>query len=60
MAEEAARAGMQPSHITAIETSDAAVQLLLDHIGAGDVVLIKGSRGMRMDQIVSALGEKAS
>lgn len=60
MAEEALRAGMRSTKVTSIESSEAAVQVLRDRIGAGDVVLIKGSRGMHMDQIVSALGERAS
>ena len=32
-----------------------ATEYLRDHLGPADVVLIKGSHGMRMDRIVAAL-----
>ncbi|WP_405797045.1 UDP-N-acetylmuramoyl-tripeptide--D-alanyl-D-alanine ligase [Streptomyces sp. NBC_01506] len=35
--------------------NDAAVEWLRDHIAAGDVVLVKGSRGARLDEIAAAL-----
>jgi UDP-N-acetylmuramoyl-tripeptide--D-alanyl-D-alanine ligase len=60
MAEEASRAGMPASRITLLESSQEAVRLLGDRIGPGDVVLIKGSRGMHMDEIVAALGETST
>jgi UDP-N-acetylmuramoyl-tripeptide--D-alanyl-D-alanine ligase len=56
MAEEAARAGMPAAHIASLASNQEAVDLLGGQIGSGDVVLIKGSRGMHMDEIVSALG----
>jgi UDP-N-acetylmuramoyl-tripeptide--D-alanyl-D-alanine ligase len=56
MAEEAARAGMPAAHIASLASNQEAVDLLGGQIRSGDVVLIKGSRGMHMDEIVSALG----
>jgi len=60
MAEEAARAGMPVAHIASLASNQEAVDLLGGQIGSGDVVLIKGSRGMHMDEIVSALGVGSS
>jgi UDP-N-acetylmuramoyl-tripeptide--D-alanyl-D-alanine ligase len=60
IAEEAARAGMASGHIAVLDTNQAATEWLAAHIASGDVVLIKGSRGMQMDEIVTALGEPSS
>jgi UDP-N-acetylmuramoyl-tripeptide--D-alanyl-D-alanine ligase len=56
--EEALRAGLPKSRLTRLKDSQAAVEHLRGRIGAGDVVLIKGSRGVQMDLIVSALEER--
>lgn len=53
--EEALRAGLPKSGLASVPDSKAAVEYLRGRIGAGDVVLIKGSRGIHMDQIVSEL-----
>jgi UDP-N-acetylmuramoyl-tripeptide--D-alanyl-D-alanine ligase len=53
--EEAVRAGLPEARLTMLEDSGQAVEHLKGRIGAGDVVLIKGSRGVRMELIVSAL-----
>ena len=55
IAEAAIQAGLLPQSVTALETSTQAVDYLKDHLGPADVVLIKGSHGMRMDRIVAAL-----
>jgi UDP-N-acetylmuramoyl-tripeptide--D-alanyl-D-alanine ligase len=55
IAETARQAGMDPSAIHELTDSDEAITFLLDHLGADDIVLIKGSRGMNMDRIVTAL-----
>ncbi len=55
IAEEARSAGLDPASIKELEDSDAAIAFLRDRIGEGDVVLVKGSRGMRMDHIVTTL-----
>lgn len=57
IAEEAIRSGLQEHNVTQVEDKDAAIAYLQKRVGEGDVVLIKGSRGMHMDQIVSALEE---
>jgi UDP-N-acetylmuramoyl-tripeptide--D-alanyl-D-alanine ligase len=57
IADEAARSGLSPSRISAVADSAAATELLRTRIGAGDVVLIKGSRGMHMDSIIAGLEE---
>jgi UDP-N-acetylmuramoyl-tripeptide--D-alanyl-D-alanine ligase len=53
--EEALRAGLPIGALTTLENSDQAVEFLRGEIGMGDVVLVKGSRGIRMDKIVSEL-----
>jgi UDP-N-acetylmuramoyl-tripeptide--D-alanyl-D-alanine ligase len=55
ISEEAQIAGLQADLITEVEDSDAAIAHLKGRLGEGDVVLVKGSRGMEMDRIVSAL-----
>jgi UDP-N-acetylmuramoyl-tripeptide--D-alanyl-D-alanine ligase len=55
IAEAAIQAGLLPQVVTALETSAQAIDYLRDHLGPADVVLIKGSHGMRMDRIVAAL-----
>ena len=51
---EAARAaGLAESHHTA--TFEDTVVLLLKRLVPGDALLVKGSRGMRMEQVVDAL-----
>lgn len=55
IAAAACRAGLPASVITELETPQQAIELLRERLQAGDVVLVKGSRGMHMEQIVSAL-----
>ena len=57
IADEAARAGLGAARISAVPDSTAATELLRSRIGEGDVVLIKGSRGMHMDAIIAGLEE---
>ena len=59
IAREARRAGLPAHAITEVDTGEQALELLRRMIGADDVVLLKGSRGLRMDRIVRALGEGA-
>jgi UDP-N-acetylmuramoyl-tripeptide--D-alanyl-D-alanine ligase len=58
IAEEARLSGLSTDRIAVLESSAAAVEHLLPRVGAGDVVLVKGSRGMHMDQIVTRLEEQ--
>jgi UDP-N-acetylmuramoyl-tripeptide--D-alanyl-D-alanine ligase len=55
IAAAAARAGLQPDRITSLENSQQAIKYLRPILGKDDVVLVKGSRGMRLDNIVAAL-----
>lgn len=57
IAEEAILSGLSAARVITVDDKDAAIEYLHNRIGEGDVVLIKGSRGMEMDQIVSALEE---
>jgi UDP-N-acetylmuramoyl-tripeptide--D-alanyl-D-alanine ligase len=55
IAEEALDLGMDPGAVHLVEDNEAAVAYLRQVIAPGDAVLVKGSRGMTMEQIVSAL-----
>ncbi len=55
IAASAARAGLAGSLITELETTDQAVDFLKPRLGTRDVILVKGSRGMRMERIVAKL-----
>jgi UDP-N-acetylmuramoyl-tripeptide--D-alanyl-D-alanine ligase len=47
--------GMAPERVIHLPDNGSVVELLRDLLQAGDVVLVKGSRGMAMEGIVSAL-----
>jgi UDP-N-acetylmuramoyl-tripeptide--D-alanyl-D-alanine ligase len=51
--ETARQAGLAESHHT--ETFEDTVAHLLKRLAPGDAVLVKGSRGMRMERVVDAL-----
>lgn len=55
IAAAASRAGMDGGKITEFDTTDQVVAYLKPRLQSGDVVLVKGSRGMQMERIVSAL-----
>ena len=59
IAEAALQSGLSPQVITMMADSQEVIEYLNDRLSADDVVLVKGSHGMRMDQIVAAM-EKAS
>ncbi|HSJ55683.1 MAG TPA: hypothetical protein VLC95_00780, partial [Anaerolineae bacterium] len=52
---EALASGMSPTAVHLVTHNAAAIELLRDMIGPGDLVLVKGSRGMGMEEIVNAL-----
>ena len=56
---EALALGMPTDRVHVVAEAPAAVPILEGIIQAGDVVLVKGSLGMRMDRIVAALGRIA-
>ncbi len=53
--EEAMACGMSPDDVTIVLTNEDAVLSLDELIQEGDIVLVKGSRGMHMEDIVQAL-----
>jgi len=53
--EEALASGMDPAAVHMVDDNPAAVRILEDILQPGDVVLVKGSRGMRMEEIVGAI-----
>ena len=57
IADEALRAGLDKAAVTQKSDITQATEFLRERIGNGDVVLIKGSRGLHMEDIVAALGE---
>lgn len=55
IADAAMQSGFPPQNITSVEDVPAAIELLRQTLVKGDVALVKGSHGLRMDRIVSAL-----
>lgn len=55
IAAAASRAGLPNHRICDLQDNQQTIAYLQQNLDAGDVVLVKGSRGMRMDQIVAAL-----
>ena len=55
--ETALRWGMPPERVHILEDNAAAIHLLEDLVQEGDVILIKGSRAMQMEEIVNALSQ---
>ncbi len=51
-------AGLRSDKVVEFENNDPAIEWLRKHLNAKDVVLIKGSHGIRMDRIVAALEVK--
>jgi UDP-N-acetylmuramoyl-tripeptide--D-alanyl-D-alanine ligase len=61
IADAARDAGLPGRSVEWVATTEEATPLLAARLRPGDYVLVKGSRGMRMDEIVAALaGERAS
>jgi UDP-N-acetylmuramoyl-tripeptide--D-alanyl-D-alanine ligase len=55
IADEARTSGMPEQSVVEFEEADQVTEYLRGRIGEGDVVLVKGSRGMQLDRIVAAL-----
>jgi UDP-N-acetylmuramoyl-tripeptide--D-alanyl-D-alanine ligase len=51
----AAEAGMHPDRLYQLVTNAEAIDLLRQLVRADDVILVKGSRGLQMEEIVAAL-----
>ena len=58
MGEGARAAGMDPARIVSFADSTEAAKEIGSLVGEGDLVLIKGSRGSRMEKIADALRER--
>jgi UDP-N-acetylmuramoyl-tripeptide--D-alanyl-D-alanine ligase len=55
----ASEAGMPATAIRHAETSDEAAAMVAELVRAGDVVLVKGSRGVRLERVVDRLAGEA-
>jgi UDP-N-acetylmuramoyl-tripeptide--D-alanyl-D-alanine ligase len=55
IADEARACGLAPEAATEVETNDQAIEHLRQMVQPGDIVLVKGSRSMAMEEIVAAL-----
>jgi len=55
IAQAARRSGLNQDQVVELDDTQAAIDYLQGRLGEKDVVLVKGSRGMRMDHIVAAL-----
>ncbi len=55
IAEEALAFGMGRDRVFIEENNDSAIACLREIVAPGDVILVKGSRGMEMEEIVAAL-----
>jgi UDP-N-acetylmuramoyl-tripeptide--D-alanyl-D-alanine ligase len=55
IADAAWRAGLSKKRISTLEDSQQAIDFVRHRLGPNDVVLIKGSHGMQMDRLVTAL-----
>ncbi len=58
IAEEARAAGLPTGRVLALDNAQAALAELHSILGPGDVVLVKGSRAVHMDDIATALTEQ--
>lgn len=55
IAEAAREAGMNPEQVFSVREPDEATVIIESVLSEGDVILIKGSRGVKLDRVVSAL-----
>jgi UDP-N-acetylmuramoyl-tripeptide--D-alanyl-D-alanine ligase len=55
--EEALSLGMDPERVCLCPNNQEAIECLQKGVQPGDYILIKGSRGMQMEEIVTALGK---
>ncbi len=59
MGEAAHLAGMRKEHVISYENTDEAASQAASFLQVGDLVLVKGSRGMKTEKIVEKLKGRA-
>lgn len=60
IAQEAISSGMPTETVVAMKTKEEVVDFLRAHLQSEDMVLVKASRGLRLDEVVSALSSGES
>ncbi|UCE42977.1 MAG: UDP-N-acetylmuramoyl-tripeptide--D-alanyl-D-alanine ligase [Candidatus Aminicenantes bacterium] len=60
MAEGALEAGMNRARVASFENADQAADHVMSFLEPGDLVLVKGSRGIRTDKIVESLKNRSN
>ena len=60
IAEEAAACGAMRDHVWHVADNQSALRVLRDVLRERSIILVKGSRGMNMDEIVAGLAEMAN
>ncbi|RME70881.1 MAG: UDP-N-acetylmuramoyl-tripeptide--D-alanyl-D-alanine ligase [Chloroflexi bacterium] len=58
IAEEAIACGLTADAVRQVESNQEAIAFLQDYLGPNDVVLVKGSNALHLDEIVSALARQ--
>jgi UDP-N-acetylmuramoyl-tripeptide--D-alanyl-D-alanine ligase len=58
IAEGAVDSGMDPAHVSIVPDQDAVLAILPPRLRAGDVVLVKASRGIGLDRLVDGLRDE--
>jgi UDP-N-acetylmuramoyl-tripeptide--D-alanyl-D-alanine ligase len=55
IAEQAKKKGMQISAVFHVASPEDATRILEEHVDSGDLVLVKASRGVKLDRVVDAI-----
>jgi UDP-N-acetylmuramoyl-tripeptide--D-alanyl-D-alanine ligase len=55
MAQAAIAAGLEPSSVSSFDVSSAAADAILPWLRTGDLILVKGSRGIQTDVVVDRI-----
>lgn len=57
--EEAISKGMLDHNVYNVDNNKGAVEIVIDKVSKGDIILVKGSRGMKMDEIAMEIQERS-
>lgn len=60
MGASALDAGLAPTRVAHADSAEAAAELVVESVRAGDVVLVKGSRGIGLERVVERLRQRFS